>query len=219
MNSVCVLIPAYNEAKTVGAVIAEVLSQELRVYVVDDGSLDDTAVVAKNAGAVVIRNPQNMGKGASLREGFRRALSDKCDAVIIMDADGQHEARSIPDFVREMASSGADIVIGNRMSDPGPMPYVRRLTNRFMSWLISRMCGQKISDTQCGYKMIKRRVLEEVKTDSSNFEIESEFVIKASRLGFKITSVPIKAIYGDEKSKINPIIDTLRFIAFMIKMR
>jgi glycosyltransferase involved in cell wall biosynthesis len=219
MNSVCVLIPAYNEAKTVGAVIAEVLSQGLRVYVVDDGSLDDTAVVAQNAGAVVIRNSQNMGKGASLREGFRRALSDKFDAVIIMDADGQHEARSIPDFVREMASSGADIVIGNRMSDPGPMPYVRRQTNRFMSWLISRMCGQKISDTQCGYKMIKRRVLEEVKTDSSNFEIESEFVIKASRLGFKITSVPIKAIYGDEKSKINPIIDTLRFIAFMIKMR
>lgn len=219
MNSVCVLIPAYNEAKTVGAVIAEVLSQGLRVYVVDDGSLDDTAVVAQNAGAVVIRNPQNMGKGASLREGFRRALSDKFDAVIIMDADGQHEARSIPDFVKEMASSGADIVIGNRMSDPGPMPYVRRQTNRFMSWLISRMCGQKISDTQCGYKMIKRRVLEEVRTDSSNFEIESEFVIKASRLGFKITSVPIKAIYGDEKSKINPIIDTLRFIAFMIKMR
>lgn len=219
MNNVRVLIPSYNEAKTIGGIIGDVTARGFRVYVVDDGSSDGTAAIAGGAGAVVIRNSRNMGKGAALREGFRRILRDGCDAVVIMDGDGQHEASSIADFVKEMDSSGADIVIGNRMADPGPMPYVRRQTNAFMSWLISRICGQEIPDTQCGYKLIKRRVLEDIKTDSSNFEIESELVIRACRKGFKIRSVPVRAIYGEEKSRINPIIDTLRFMAFIIKMR
>ncbi len=219
MNNVCVLIPSYNEAKTIGGIINEIKSRGLRVYVVDDGSSDDTAAISERAGASVIRNAKNMGKGAALREGFKRVLRERCDAVMIMDGDGQHEARSIPDFIKEMESSGADIVTGNRMVDPGPMPYVRRQTNRFMSWLISRICGQEILDTQCGYKLIKRRVLEDVRTESSNFEIESELIIRAGRKGFKIRSMPIRAIYRDEKSRINPVIDTLRFLAFIIRMR
>ena len=218
MNNLCALIPSYNEARTIGDVVNAVRAQGIAVYVVDDGSSDDTSAIASGAGAVVIKHEKNMGKGASLREGFKRILKDGCDAVIVMDGDNQHEAESIPDFVHQMEEHGADIVIGNRMLDTKDMPFVRLSTNRFMSYVISGMCGQNIPDTQCGYRLIMRKVLENVALDSSNFEIESELIVKAGRKGFKITSVPIKTIYQDEKSKINPISDTLRFFAFVIRM-
>ena len=217
-HNICVLIPSYNEAKTVGDIVKEIKAQGLDVYVVDDGSSDNTAVIASGAGAVVIKNEKNMGKGASLREGFKYILKGRYDAVILMDGDNQHEAGSIPDFVRQMEGEGADMVIGNRMLDTKAMPFVRLNTNRFMSYMLSKMCGQKIPDTQCGYKLITRKVLEGITLDSSNFEIESELIVKAGRKGFKINSVPIKTIYQDEKSKINPISDTLRFFAFLIRM-
>ena len=217
-NHLCVLIPSYNEAKTIGNIVKEVKAQGLSVYVVDDGSSDNTSTIAEEAGAVVIKNEKNRGKGASLREGFKYMLKERCDAVIVMDGDNQHEAGSIPDFVRQMEEEGADMVIGNRMLDTKSMPHIRFSTNRFMSYLLSKMCGQRIPDTQCGYKLITRKVLENVTLDSSNFEIESELIVKAGRKGFKISSVPIKTIYQDEKSKINPILDTLRFLAFIIRI-
>ena len=217
-NRLCVLIPSYNEAKTIGNIVKEVKAQGITVYVVDDGSSDNTSAVAEDAGAIVIKNEKNLGKGASLREGFKYILKERCDAVIVMDGDNQHEARSVPDFVRQMEEEGADMVIGNRMLDTKAMPYIRFSTNRLMSYVLSKMCGQKIPDTQCGYKLITRKVLENITLDSSNFEIESEFIVKVGRKGFKINSVPIKTIYQDEKSKINPISDTLRFFAFIIRI-
>lgn len=218
MNNFCVLIPSYNEAKTIGAIVKDVKAQGLTVYVVDDGSSDNTASIAKAAGAIVVKHKKNMGKGASLREGFKHILKGRFDGVVVMDGDSQHETSSIPDFFRQMEERGADIVIGNRMLDPISMPYVRRNTNRFMSYVLSKMAGQNIPDTQCGYRLIKRRVLEAITLDSSNFEIESELIVKAGRKGFKISSVPVRTIYQDEKSRINPILDTLRFFAFVIKM-
>jgi hypothetical protein len=117
-----------------------------------------------------------------------------------------------------MDRSGADIVIGNRMLNTGSMPYIRKKTNRFMSYVISKISGQDIPDTQCGYRLIKRKVLDAITLESSKFEIESELIIKASRKGFRISSVPVSAVYEDEQSKINPILDTLRFMAFIIRM-
>lgn len=218
MNDISVLIPSYNEARTIGKIIRQIKARGLDVYVVDDGSSDNTAAIAEGEGAILLRHKKNMGKGASLREGFKRILEKPFAAVIVMDGDDQHEAGSIPAFIKEMEDSGADIVIGNRMLDTGSMPYARKKTNYFMSYLISRMCGQAIPDTQCGYRLIKRKVLEEVTLDSSNFETESELIIKAARKGFKISFVSIKTVYQDEKSRINPILDTLRFMAFLVKM-
>ena len=218
MHKICVLIPSYNEAKTIGRVIKEVRAQGLSVYVVDDGSSDNTAAIAESEGAVVLKNKKNMGKGASLREGFKHILKKDFDEVLVMDGDNQHEAASIPAFIKEMDRSGADIVIGNRMLNTGSMPYIRKKTNHFMSYVISKISGQDIPDTQCGYRLIKRKVLDAITLESSKFEIESELIIKASRKGFKISSVPISAVYEDERSKINPILDTLRFMAFIIRM-
>lgn len=213
----CVLIPSYNEERTIGGIIKNLQARHVPVYIVDDGSTDATYSIAVSAGAVVVRHKKNMGKGASMREGFKHILKKGYDAVLVMDGDNQHEIDSIDDFVRKMDETGADMVIGNRMSDTASMPIVRKVTNRFMSWLISKICGQRVPDTQCGFRLIKINVLEKIKLESSNFEIESEIILKASGLGFKIASVPIKAVYQDEKSRINPAADTIRFISFMIR--
>ncbi|MDP3804795.1 MAG: glycosyltransferase family 2 protein [Candidatus Omnitrophota bacterium] len=213
----CALIPSYNEERTIGGIIKQLKAGSVVVYIVDDGSTDATYSIAVSEGAVVIRHEKNMGKGASLREGFKHILKKGYDAILVIDGDNQHEIDSIDDFIRKMDETGADMVIGNRMADTASMPIVRNITNRFMSWLISKICGQRVPDTQCGFRLIKTRLLEKIKLESSNFEIESEIILKASGLGFKIESVPIKAVYQDEKSRINPVADTIRFIYFMIK--
>lgn len=214
----CVLIPSYNEARNIGAITKELKARGLTAYVVDDGSTDGTAGIAAGQGAVVITHDKNKGKGASLIEGFSRILKDGFDAVLIMDGDGQHETSDIDNFLKKMDETGADIVIGNRMMDTVSMPLTRKITNKIMSRVISKMCRQNIPDTQCGFKLIRRKVLESIKFEFSNFEIESEILVKAAKIGFRIESVPVKTVYRDEKSKIKPIFDTMRFLYFMIKM-
>ena len=217
MIKTCVLIPSYNEAKTIGLIIKEIKDKGLAVVVIDDGSTDETSSVARALGAVVLRHDRNAGKGTSLREGFSYALKGDYDAILIMDGDGQHKTSDIDSLFKKMDDSGADIVIGNRMSDTALMPLDRKITNRIMSYIISRMCGQDIPDTQCGFKLIKRTVLENLKLESSNFEIESEIVLKANKAHFKIASAPIKTVYMGGRSNINPVFDTLRFLAFLAK--
>jgi len=220
VNNFCVMIPAFNEARTIGRIVAELKARcRAPVYVIDDGSSDGTAAIAEGAGAIVLRHDANMGKGAAMRDGFMRILSERFDPVLVMDGDGQHETRNVPDFFKVMNETGCDIVIGNRMQDTSSMPYTRKKTNIFMSYMISKVCGQRIPDTQCGFRLIKRKVLEDVKLESSNFEIESEMIIKACRKGFVISSVPIRTVYSGEKSRINPIVDTLRFMAFLRRMK
>ena len=212
----CVLIPSYNEAKTIGHLVSELRVRRLTVYVVDDGSTDKTAKIAESEGAVVVGHKENRGKGASMREGFRHILKRGFDSVVVMDGDGQHVVEDIGNFIEKMKETNADIVIGNRMLDTSSMPTLRIHTNRFMSALISFIARQNVPDTQSGFRLIKREVLQSVSLESSNYEIESEMIIKAARAGFRIESVPIKTVYKDEKSKINPIIDTIRFMFFLI---
>lgn len=213
---ICVLIPSYNEERTIGAIVAVLRGMGLPVYVVDDGSNDNTATEAGKAGAEVIRHEKNTGKGASLIDGFGRALKDGFDAVLVMDGDGQHSTGDVLSFINTMGEGGFDIVIGNRMQDTGSMPFVRIHTNRFMSSLLSKVAGQPIPDSQCGFRLIKRNVLEKIRLNSSKFETESELLIKAGRAGFRIGSVPVRTVYQGEKSRINPVIDTLRFFRLLI---
>jgi len=213
----CVVIPTYNEAKTIASLIRKIRQQELEVVVIDDGSQDSTSEIAKDNGAIVLRNENNEGKGASLVKGFHYAQDRDCDAVITMDGDGQHLASDIPYFIRLATYSDSGIFIGNRMSRPKSMQWLRLLTNKFMSWLIAKVVKQKIPDTQCGFRLIKRDVIKNIDLKTRKYETESEILIEASRLGFKIEPVPIKSIYGDEKSQINPFIDTLRFIRFIAR--
>jgi len=214
---VCVVIPTFNESKEIARLIREIKEKNPDVLVVDDGSIDSTAELAHASGAIVLRNPVNQGKGACLKEGFRYVIANGFDAALVMDGDGQHLPEDLPGFIKLAVTSEAGIVVGNRMNYTRNMPFIRIITNRFMSWIISILSKQDIPDTQCGFRLIKRSVLEKVKLKTSKFETETEILIKASRLGFKIDSVPIKTVYRGEKSQINPIVDTFRFIKFIIK--
>lgn len=214
---VCVLIPSYNEAKTIGHLVRELKNKGLDILVVDDGSKDDTGRIARKEGAVVITYNENMGKGLALREGFRFVLNNGYDAVLTMDGDGQHSPEAVPYFLEQLTRTNSQIVVGNRMMEAKGMPPVRWLTNKLMSLCISSICGQKIPDTQCGYRLIKREVLEKIKLYTSKYEIESEILIEASQFKFIIDSIPIRTIYKGEPSQIDPIVDTLRFIRFIFK--
>ena len=212
---VCIIIPTYNESAAIDKIIQQIRNQGREVVVIDDGSTDNTAQVRQDSGAVVLRNMKNQGKGFSLIRGLRYALDNKFDAAITMDGDGQHLPEDISYFIQKAQSSEAGIIIGNRMHNPMEMPIVRIWTNKFMSWLISKLAKQIITDTQCGLRLIRRGLLEKLKFTTQHFETESEILIQSSRLGYKIESIPIKTIYRKEKSRINPILDTARFISFI----
>jgi glycosyltransferase involved in cell wall biosynthesis len=214
---ICVIIPSYNESKTIGALVKKIKAQGLDVLVIDDGSIDNTSVIATQAGAELIRQDTNRGKGNALKEAFRFMLNKDYQAVITMDADGQHNPEDIPHFIEAAINSKAEMVIGNRMSSRQGMPLVRWLTNNFMSFLISIICRCNIRDSQCGFRLIKRRLLEKLHPISDNYEIESEIIVQACRKGFQIKFIPVQTIYASQTSQINPVIDTIRFFKYLFK--
>jgi len=213
----CVIIPAYNESSHLASLICGIKGYSLEILVIDDGSSDNTFNIAKNSQVKVMLNLNNQGKGASLIKGFKYALENHFDAVITMDGDGQHLAQDLPLFIKAAEDPDAHIIIGNRMLNAMGMPFLRVVTNKFMSWLISIISKQKIPDTQCGFRLIKSEVLKKVALKTTKYETESEILIKASWMGFKIKSVLIKSVYGKEKSQINPFIDTFRFVKLISK--
>ncbi len=212
-----IIIPAYNEAAAIALLAQSIKAIGYDLLVIDDGSIDATADLAKKHGAQVIAAAQKSGKGNALRMGFDYALKHKYDAVIAMDGDGQHDPSDIDRFIQCHQKTKAQVINGNRMHAPRGMPWVRLATNAFMSWLISMVCRQPVPDTQCGFRFLTTDVLRNVHLESSDFEIETEMLIKASKKGFKIASVPIQTIYRNEVSKIQPFKDTLRFIAYIIR--
>lgn len=214
---ICTLIPLYNEAATIEELVKAAAKYSNGCLVVDDGSIDGSAQLASQAGAKVLHHQQNLGKGVSLRDGFDYILKQDYDAVITLDGDGQHDPRDIPKFIAQASDSSVGIIVGNRMNNVGRMPPIRILTNKFMSFIISKLSGQKIIDSQCGYRLIKKSVLEKLRLSTARFEIESEMLIDASRNNFKIDSVPISSIYQKETSRINPVVDTLRFTRFVFR--
>jgi len=214
----CVIIPAYNEAKTIGGIITGLKERGLDVLVIDDGSFDDTGKIAARSGAILISHERNLGKGIAMREGFDFILQNtNYDTLVIMDGDGQHRVKDVGKFLEKARKERDDIIVGNRMGYTKNMPFARFITNRFMSSLLSTVCKQRIPDTQCGFRFLSRRVIKTIRLNSSNYDIESELLIKASRRGFKIASVPIETVYTGERSEINPVTDTVRFMILLIR--
>jgi glycosyltransferase involved in cell wall biosynthesis len=213
---IAAVIPAYNEEKHIGDVVRRTLQTLDHVLVVDDGSQDQTADRAREAGAEVIVHEQNRGKGETIKTGLRHWLDRQFDFVIILDADGQHRPEEIERFIAEALSPQAPkLVLGNRMKDVSSMPLVRRMVNRWMSGRISAACGQEIPDTQCGFRLLHRQLIPELLGGAARFDYETEMLIVASRKGFRIASVPISTVYSDEVSSIHPVRDTFRFFKLM----
>jgi glycosyltransferase involved in cell wall biosynthesis len=223
---VLAVIPAHDEAPRIGAVVAAAIGH-VPVLVVDDGSSDDTAAVAEAAGATVIRQVPNQGKGAALRAGFRRAMDEGYDAVITLDGDGQHDPGEIPAFLAAFppvpppgptvgpAAAQPALVVGRR--DFRQMPPIRRLANTLGTVAFSWAVGRHIPDNQSGYWLISRPVMEAaLASDESGFEFEVEMLTTTIRLGLPIAWVPIRTIYGDERSHIRPL-DHLRHFLRIVR--
>ncbi len=200
-TDVIAVIPAYQAAATLDVVV-RATAEHLPVLVVDDGSTDDTAVVAAAAGAKVLRQRPNQGKGAALRYGFRRALDDGVAAVLTLDADGQHDPACVPDFLARWHASGAPLVIGRR--DFSRMPLSRRVANVLGTRVFSWAVGRRIADNQSGYRLIAQPLLGHLlESREVGFEFEVEMITDAVRAGLTIDWVPIPTIYDDAGSHIS----------------
>lgn len=218
-HSFCVIVPAYLEERTIADVVRRILRVAKSVVVIDDGSPDRTAEEAAGGGAMVLRHAHNKGKGAALHTGFMYAKAHGFKYLITMDADGQHAPDDIPRFIEAYMRTGIPVLVGNRMDNPAAMPFVRRWTNRFMSWYLSRAMKQCIADTQCGFRLYRCDILPAEAPYSTGYAAESEILLQLAARGERMDSVPITVIYQDETSKIHPVRDTLRFIRMIFRFR
>lgn len=216
---VCVVIPVYNEAPFIANVLKKILQYpQVDIAVINDGSTDQTQEIVETFPQIFLQKHEtNRGKGAALQTGFNFALEYGYSAVITMDGDGQHDPDEIPKFVQATEDLENVFVMGNRMEEKKTMPLVRWLTNRTMSGIVSFLSHTSISDTQCGYRLIGRKILEHIRLTTSKFDTESEILIQSCRLGFPVLQVPIETIYGEESSKIRVVSDTLRFVYLVLR--
>ena len=211
------LIPAYNEAGRIRPVIKGAL-EHLPVLVVDDGSTDDTAAVAESAGARVLRQEPNRGKGAALRLGFRRAIHQGFQGVLTLDADGQHDPSEISSFLAKFEETQAGLIIGAR--DFSHIPPVRRLANSLGRITFSWAVGQEIPDNQSGYRLISRRLMGHLlDSREGGFEFEVEMIKVCIQRGCRLEWVPIRTIYRGESSHISPLVHIQNFLRVVIQTR
>jgi glycosyltransferase involved in cell wall biosynthesis len=205
------ILPCLNEAAAIGPLVARLREMGLTVIVVDDGSRDETAARASAAGADVIAQPRNLGKGAALARGLQRARERGLAWAVTMDGDGQHAPEDVPALLTAAAEGGAALIVGNRMVDPRPMPWLRRAVNRWMSDRLSRRAGQPLPDTQCGFRMIHLDSWSRLRLRTSHFEFESEMLLAFAAAGHTIRFVPVQVIYKRGRSHIRPLLDTWRW--------
>jgi glycosyltransferase involved in cell wall biosynthesis len=220
MKSIAAVIPAYQAAPSVGAVVRGALAQVGEVLVLDDGSTDGTAEEARRAGARVISFPSNRGKGAALAAAFADLFGRGFDGVITLDADGQHLPEEIPKLL-QAAHAGGDLVLGVRDHCFGEMSAVRRASNRLSSKAISFAAGQRLADIQTGFRFYSRRLIETVGFPGARFEAESAVVVRAARRGFQVVTVPVRLGFADGRttSHYRPLLDSLRIAGAVTRAR
>jgi len=220
LDRVAAVIPAYQAAPSVGAVVRGVLQLLPEVLVLDDGSTDATAEEARKAGARVISFPENRGKGAALAAAFADLFGRGATGVITLDADGQHLPEEIPKLLAA-AAPDADLVLGVRDHLFTKMSRVRRASNRLSSRAISFAAGRPISDVQTGFRFYSRRLIERVGFPEARFEAESAVVVRAARAGFAVTVVPVRLGFADGRttSHYRPLLDSLRIARAVIRAR
>ena len=214
------VIPAYQDEKHIGDIVRRTRERLDYILVVDDGSTDQTAQRAREAGAEVIVHNQNRGKGEAIKTGLGHWLGREVTWVSLLDSDGQHLPEEIDRFLTAAASATRPtLFLGNRMNNVAGMPFVRRIVNHYMSRQISRLCGQDIPDSQCGFRMVDRQLIPELLGVGGRFDYDTEVLIIASRKGYRIESVPITTVYTDQVSKIRPLRDSVRFLKLMWRYR
>jgi len=220
---VSVVIPVFNEEVTIGNVVTrtkktlEQLGLSYEILVVDDGSVDKSAHVAQKLGAHVLKEA-HQGKGFALRSGFRHA---KGELVVTLDADGSHQPEEIPLVLRYLREDKADFVVGSRFfnseANKTKIPKINRAGNRMFNGLIGHLTGTKISDSQSGFRAIRSSLIKRMKLSSHGYEVESEMLVKALRMGARVAETPISFVQRTVgTSKLDPIRDGARILYAII---
>lgn len=213
-NKVCVLIPTYNNEKTLAGVVKGVLSQTTHVIVVNDGSTDSTSAILTGFPNVqVVNHLRNLGKGRALRTGFKHALEAGYDFAITIDSDGQHDPKDIPKFMEYVAANGPCLIIGERNMEQESVPAKSSFGNRFSNFWYFVETGIRLNDTQSGFRLYPIRKLKNVRFFTSKFEFEIEVIVRAAWRHIPVTSIPVSVVYfkGDERvSHFRPFTDFTR---------
>ncbi len=212
-----VVIPAFNEARTIQAVAARALAQGVAVIVVDDGSSDGTAEQLQGLEVVLLRNTTNSGKGASLRRGMQHALEEGAEAVVTLDADGQHAPEDIPRLLEAARAHPGRVIIGARTRNTENAPRARLFANRFADFWVSWAAGRPIRDSQSGYRLYPAEAARAIPQRlRGGFVFESEILIELARRGFRFATVPIVSCYPEDArpSHFRPVHD----IALIVRM-
>lgn len=207
---VAAVIPAFNEAGAIGSVVTGIRGIVDQVFVVDDGSADETSRRAAEAGASVLRHQRNAGKGNAVRTGLTRVMEGPFTHVLLLDGDMQHLPAEAATLINAAAESGADAVLGERRFFRENMPASRYHANRLGSVVLSWFIGVRLRDTQCGFRIFRIDALRRLRLRATGYEIETEMLVKVRRRGGRLASVPITAVYGNEQSKLRPVRDTTR---------
>ena len=210
-----VVIPAHNESERIGRVIRAAQKHVKNIIVVDDGSQDDTAHQATEAGATVLRHKVNLGKGAALKTGCDYALQQGAQQFVVMDADGQHNPEKIPEFLAALQQH--DIALGAR-TVPESMPLVMLVGNKVINRTLSTLYKINITDSQCGYRSFTAAAYQRLRWEAQNYYVETEMIIKAGKNRLKYRQIPIETIYSD-KYKGTTVVDGLMIVAKMIGWR
>ena len=221
MATVAVLIPAYDCAATIADVVTEARRCVERVLVVDDGSTDATAERAAAAGAEVLRQPRNTGKGAALRAGFERLAASGVERVVSMDGDGQHLADQIPVLLAAAARDPYALIIGARQIDPARVTPIRGFGNRFANRWVEIACGVALPDTQSGFRVYPMPETLALGATAGHFAYETEILIRAARGGLLIRSVPVQAYNPPAETRVShfrPFVDTVRIIGVVLRL-
>ncbi|MBZ5615614.1 MAG: glycosyltransferase family 2 protein [Acidobacteriia bacterium] len=217
----CALIPAFNEAPYIANVVKGTQPHVEQVVVIDDGSSDETAQVARAAGATCLRSETNCGKASALRTGIAFARDQNFTHVITLDGDGQHLPEDVPAMLRVAEQTGADLVIGARSFDRARMPRARYYSNTIGSRLASALVGCEIRDSQSGFRLFRLDKLRETKLRSRSYELEMEILIKMARSGCTIAHAPVHMVYdhGQARSKMKPVRDTISICLWSLAFR
>jgi glycosyltransferase involved in cell wall biosynthesis len=217
----CALIPALNEAPHIANVVERTRQHVAEVVVIDDGSCDGTADIARAAGATCLQLPENRGKASALRAGIAFARQQNFSHVVTLDGDGQHLPEEIPAMLRVAQQTGADLVIGARSFDRALMPRSRYFSNIIGSRLASALVGCEIRDSQSGFRLFRLDKLDGARLRSRCYELEMEILIKMARSGCTIAHAPIRMVYedGQARSKMKPVRDTVRVCLWSLAFR
>jgi polyprenyl-phospho-N-acetylgalactosaminyl synthase len=194
---VWVVIAAFNEGRVIARVIADVVRRDYRVVVVDDGSADDTAEAAAQAGAIVIEHPVNLGQGAALQTGIEYALQQGADHVVTFDADGQHRAQDIAVLLEALDESGADFALGSRFLGASiDLPPARRLLLKAATWFTRATTGLRLTDTHNGLRAMTRRGADVINLRQNRMAHASELLEQIAQSGLRHVEVPVTIEYS-----------------------